>query len=223
MAINTKNLIVKRFGEELLALQQGVLKMSSILQLQMHRIEEALDAADTAAARSVMNQDREVNAWDSLLEEHVAYLLSHRQPQSSDLRLMIGVLRMAIDLERVGDEQRNVARQILKERPASELVEELKRVVEPTRIMLSAAEGVVASFDVVQARDLMNGRLKVRHAAEHAERSIINELEVHGGAASGVSAWSIVHSLRRMAAHLENIGEAVVYVVEGEDLRRARP
>ena len=129
MAINTKNLIVKRFGEELLALQQGVLKMSSILQLQMHRIEEALDAADTAAAQSVMNQDREVNAWDSLLEEHVAYLLSHRQPQSSDLRLMIGVLRMAIDLERVGDEQRNVARQILKERPASELVEELKRVV----------------------------------------------------------------------------------------------
>ena len=71
---------------------------------------------DEEAARRVVERDAVLNSWEVELDAYVQFLLSRRQPLASDLRFLMGVLRISVDLERAGDEVESAAKGVRNQR-----------------------------------------------------------------------------------------------------------
>ena len=98
------NHIVKSYDAELEELKKRTINMAEALRRQVNAVGDVLLTLDEETARGFVERDVVINKWEVELDAYVQFLLSRRQPQASDLRLLIGVLRMSIDLERAGDE-----------------------------------------------------------------------------------------------------------------------
>ena len=71
----------------------------------------ALLEKNTEKALQVIKRDNEVNALELKIDQECARILARRQPAASDLRLVLAVIKINMDLERVGDEAAKIARQ----------------------------------------------------------------------------------------------------------------
>ena len=98
------NHIVKSYDAELADLKNRTINMGEALRRQVNAVGDALLTIDEEAARRVVERDAVLNSWEVELDAYVQFLLSRRQPLASDLRFLMGVLRISVDLERAGDE-----------------------------------------------------------------------------------------------------------------------
>lgn len=217
---------IAAFDVELAELQNRTLSMAETVRRQLQAVGEALADNDADRAASAVQGDKAVNALELSLDAYVEFLLSRRQPQASDLRLLIGALRESVDLERAGDEIRSAARGICRwhehaaaaiERLRPSLVELHARAAS----MMDEALSVLKTSDASAAYALIGRRADVRSAMEPLIKTVIDEMTAGRiPAADGVEAIRIARAFERVAAHLQNVGEAVVFVVEGVDVRR---
>lgn len=120
--METKAHTVKRFDAELEELNNNVVKMASAVEEQLGRLGDALVNLNADEAAKVMAEDHVINSWEAELDDYLETIISRRQPQAVDLRLLLGYYRMTTDFERMGDEIRNAAKGV---RKLSELVKPL--------------------------------------------------------------------------------------------------
>jgi phosphate transport system protein len=102
-----------RYDAELRQLTDQVLAMGDATRTMIHGAVEALRNVDSAAAQAVVERDHEVDALDTGIDEQCVDLIARRQPMGSDLRYLIAVIEMVTDLERIGDEAKNIAQRVL--------------------------------------------------------------------------------------------------------------
>jgi phosphate transport system protein len=102
-----------RYDTELRHLMDQLLAMGDATRTMIHDAVEALRNADAAAAQAVIERDHEVDALDTGIDDQCVDLIARRQPVGSDLRYLIAVIEMVTDLERIGDEAKNIAQRVL--------------------------------------------------------------------------------------------------------------
>lgn len=218
--METKAHTVKRFDAELEELNNNVVKMASAVEEQLGRLGDALVNLNADEAAKVMAEDHVINSWEAELDDYLETIISRRQPQAVDLRLLLGYYRMTTDFERMGDEIRNAAKGV---RKLSELVKPLS---EPAlanvstlfslhallRVMGDDMIACVRLLDPERARALVDEAL-----SDTVERLKTGELKL----ADGLEFIRINRSLERVAAHMQNVGETVVFMTEGVDIRHA--
>lgn len=228
--METKAHTVKRFDAELEELNNNVVKMASAVEEQLGRLGDALVNLNADEAAKVMAEDHVINSWEAELDDYLETIISRRQPQTVDLRLLLGYYRMTTDFERMGDEIRNAAKGV---RKLSELVKPLS---EPAlanvstlfslhallRVMGDDMIACVRLLDPERARALVARRTIVSAEVDEAlsdtvERLKTGELKL----ADGLEFIRINRSLERVAAHMQNVGETVVFMTEGVDIRHA--
>ena len=228
--METKAHTVKRFDAELEELNDNVVKMASAVEEQLGRLGDALVNLNADEAAKVMAEDHVINSWEAELDDYLETIISRRQPQAVDLRLLLGDYRMTTDFERMGDEIRNAAKGV---RKLSELVKPLS---EPAlanvstlfslhallRVMGDDMIACVRLLDPERARALVARRTIVSAEVDEAlsdtvERLKTGELKL----ADGLEFIRINRSLERVAAHMQNVGETVVFMTEGVDIRHA--
>ena len=110
------NHIVKSYDAELADLKNRTINMGEALRRQVNAVGDALLTIDEEAARRVVERDAVLNSWEVELDAYVQFLLSRRQPLASDLRFLMGVLRISVDLERAGDEVESAAKGVRNQR-----------------------------------------------------------------------------------------------------------
>lgn len=228
--METKAHTVKRFDAELEELNNNVVKMASAVEEQLGRLGDALVNLNADEAAKVMAEDHVINSWEAELDDYLETIISRRQPHAVDLRLLLGYYRMTTDFERMGDEIRNAAKGV---RKLSELVKPLS---EPAlanvstlfslhallRVMGDDMIACVRLLDPERARALVARRTIVSAEVDEAlsdtvERLKTGELKL----ADGLEFIRINRSLERVAAHMQNVGETVVFMTEGVDIRHA--
>ena len=228
--METKAHTVKRFDAELEELNNNVVKMASAVEEQLGRLGDALVNLNADEAAKVMAEDHVINSWEAELDDYLETIISRRQHQAVDLRLLLGYYRMTTDFERMGDEIRNAAKGV---RKLSELVKPLS---EPAlanvstlfslhallRVMGDDMIACVRLLDPERARALVARRTIVSAEVDEAlsdtvERLKTGELKL----ADGLEFIRINRSLERVAAHMQNVGETVVFMTEGVDIRHA--
>ena len=228
--METKAHTVKRFDAELEELNNNVVKMASAVEEQLGRLGDALVNLNADEAAKVMAEDHVINSWEAELDDYLETIISRSQPQAVDLRLLLGYYRMTTDFERMGDEIRNAAKGV---RKLSELVKPLS---EPAlanvstlfslhallRVMGDDMIACVRLLDPERARALVARRTIVSAEVDEAlsdtvERLKTGELKL----ADGLEFIRINRSLERVAAHMQNVGETVVFMTEGVDIRHA--
>ena len=211
-----------QFNNELGTLKNDILAMGGLVESQLSLALNALLEKNTEKALQVIKRDNEVNALELKIDQECARILARRQPAASDLRLVLAVIKINMDLERVGDEAAKIARQ------AKVIVENSlldsqfvnlrlmgKQIIDTLRLALDAlarsdaqlALEIVAgdsSIDAVYAQ-AMEVVVKTMRAEESIIPVMLNEL------------WAL-KALERIGDHASNIGEHVIYMVSGHDV-----
>lgn len=197
--------------------------MSRFVESLAETALEAITERDVSKANAVILGDREIDATEIEIEEACIELLATQQPMAGDLRQLISVLKINNDLERVGDHAVNVAEgaQRLIDRGSDWTVPiELSEAAAIAQGMLRDALDSFVQRDADKARDVLARDDRVDRLHESLLRSMITiMMESPFQIGVGLSFILIGRNFERIADLATNIGEEVVYLVEGKTIR----
>lgn len=216
--------ISHKFDEEMESLRHQVLKMGGLVEQQIGRAVDALQTMDAAAADEIILRDHKVNALEVAIDEKCTRILAKRQPAATDLRMVIAVIKTITDLERIGDEAEKIAKMTLhiSEQDGAfhsryagirHLGDHVKRMVHDVldayaRLDVDAAIQVLRDDDAADEEYQSLMRMLITYMMEDP-RTISEVLDVM---------WA-ARALERIGDHAKNIGEYVIYLVKGKDIR----
>ena len=206
------------FDRELRELQDDVLLMGSMVDKQIARAVESLKQRDFAAARAVVQADLEVNQKRFRIEEQAIQLIATQQPMASDLRVIVAVLNIIVDLERMGDHAEGIAKiTLLHERePLLKPLIDVPRMADTGREMLRAALDAFVARDAEQAARIAARDDEVDALYDQVYRELLTYM-IRDPRSLERATWLLwaAHNLERIADRVTNICERVVFLVDG--------
>jgi phosphate transport system protein len=217
--------ISRQFNQELEALRQDVMTMGGLAEQMILDAVNALINGESARAEQVIENDHQVNEMEKRIDQQCIQILARRQPTASDLRLVMAIIKTVNDLERVGDEAEQIAkmaiRLVTRDRPRSNY-REIETMGSHVRSMIRDALDGFARLEPEVAVQLKRQDEKVDAEYESILRQYYTYLVEEPRNTSRIldSIW-IARSLERIGDHAKNIGEYIVYMVQGKDIRRA--
>ena len=215
-----------RFNSELESLRNHMLEMGGKVENQLKSALDAVVMLDSGEAELVVGRDNEVNQMEMAIDDECATIIARRQPTASDLRLVIAIIKVNTDLERIGDEAAKVAKQVIRITEAgaspSSCVE-LKHIGNRVADMLQQSLDAFARLDVEQAIAVLKRDREVDKEYGSAMRSLVTFMMEDPRAISSIlnEMWAL-RSLERIGDHACNIAERVIYLVKGHDVRHGR-
>lgn len=212
-----------QFNEALESIRNHLMEMGGLVEKQVVDALEALLHADSALAEKVLATEDRVDDLEIQIDEECARVLALRQPAASDLRLIIAVSKAVSDLERIGDESAKIAAMALQlaedgESPRGYV--EVRHIGNHVRNMLRDALDAFARFDADKAVEVAAEDTEVDLEYRSAMRALVTFMMEDPRAISRVLniIWSL-RALERIGDHARNIGEQVIFLVKGTDVR----
>lgn len=208
--------------QDLAQIRESLLEMGGLVEQMIATATRALVERDREAAKEVIVVDRAVDRLEKEIDEACHSVLVRRQPAAVDLRLLIAVMKITADLERMGDSAVNIAQATdsLNEEPL------LKPYVDLPKMSQKVQEMVRSSLDAFVRRDAELALTVCRGDDEidTLYRRLFDELMQmmvadRNAVRRAVHLLLIARNLERIADHATNIGEDVIYYVEGFDIR----
>ncbi len=218
-----KQHISEQFNTELEEIKNHLMEMGGKVEKQLVEAVEALVNRDTGAAEEIINRDHEVNAMEMRIDDKCATILARRQPAASDLRLVVSVIKVNTDIERIGDEAAKIARhgiRLVDESASPTNYVELRHIGSHVASMLHKALDAFARLDMDLAVDVVNEDNDVDKEYGSAMRSLVTfMMEDQRNIGPILDEMWALRSLERIGDHAANIAEHVVYLVRGLDVR----
>jgi phosphate transport system protein len=193
--------------------------MGSMVSKAMLRSIEALKNRDLALARQVIADDQKINGKRFEIEEKCVELIATQQPMASDLRIIIAILNITTEIERIGDYAVGVARIVIMigdEPPLKPLID-IPRMAEQTVDMLRRAMDALINRDAEAARKITAEDDLVDHLYDQVFRELLTFMAEDPKTISRATRlmWT-AHNLERAADRVTNICERVVFIVTGK-------
>lgn len=212
----------RHFHQDLAALKSRLLEMSGAAEAMVAESVDAFLEQDPVRAQAVLDGDVRVNRLEQEIDQQAIELLALQQPMASDLRLITTTMKISNDLERVGDHAANIARQVqhMAGTPAFVRTPELAEMARLARAMLSDSLDAFMQRDPALARDVCRRDDEVDHLYNAMFRILLTHMmEDPRRIGPSMSLLLISKNLERIADLATNIGEDVVFLVEGIDIR----
>ncbi|WP_433180270.1 phosphate signaling complex protein PhoU [Actinoallomurus sp. CA-150999] len=207
------------YHEELDGLSDKLVEMTRLVRSAMTRASTALLDADLRLAEEVISTDEQVNKLETEIEETVFDLMARQQPVARDLRMLIAALRMAGDIERMGDLAVHLAKTARRRHPDSAIPPELQAtVLEMGQIaerMIAKAGSVIASHDVEMGLELDTDDDQMDRLHRKLFDALLSPKWKHG-VEPAVDISLAGRYFERFADHAVHVAENVVYLVTGE-------
>ena len=218
---------VKSYDKDLDTLERRIAEMGGIAEKMVIEAMDALSQADAALANQVVASDTRLDTLQREIEEQAILTIARRQPMAVDLREIVGAIRVAGDLERVGDLAKNIAKRSLK----IGLEARVPRAIVGLRHMNDvAAELLKDVLDAYAQRDVERARAVWERDAEldALEDSVFRDLLTHmmedpRNISFCAHLLFCSKNVERIGDHATNIAETVFYLVTGETLPADRP
>jgi phosphate transport system protein len=215
--------ISHQFNQELENLRQKMMAMGGMVEEMLKKALRAVVESDSDLAMQVIEADDQVNRMEKRLDEECNLVIARRQPTASDLRLIFAIIKAISDLERIGDEAEKIARWAMSladhPRPRNDY-RELERLGHVVLDMLRKSLDGFTRMDSQVAVELLRQDQKVDQEYEAIFRQYYSYMMEDARHIRRVlDALLVAKSLERIGDHCKNVGEYVVYLVEGRDLR----
>lgn len=204
-------------------LQEELIALSSRVEAATQKAIRALSERDANLAQEVIDGDPENDRKDNRLEEECLKMLALHQPVAVDLRRIAAALKINTDLERIADLAENIAERVvhLVQFPPVSVPDKLRGMTDLTTTMVRQSLDAFANLDANQARLVCRLDDEVNRYNDDIIEEVIELMEQSPTMIRpGLSLFSAVRHLERIADHAKNIAEDVVYLVEGIIIHR---
>ena len=204
-----------------------VAEMGGLAEKQVCDVIEALTRRDNERAHGVIVADRAVDAMQQRIEERAVEIIARWQPMAVDLRAIVGMLRVAGQLERIGDLAKNIGKRIPAIHGDYRPRRAMRGVNHMTSLLLAQLREVLDSFvhrDVGKATEVWSQDDELDLLYTSLFRELLTYMMEDPAAITfGIHLLFCTKNLERMGDHATNIAEAVSYMVTGRALLEERP
>ncbi len=219
--------IASAFDRDLQKVQDQVLKMGGMVEAAIRDSSNALKRRDSALAEEVRQRDAEIDRLDDEINAACAQIIALRQPIASDLRLVLSVMKIAGNLERIGDYAKNLAKRtpLLIEMATIEGTGVLiERMLAEVGSMLSDALDSYIRHDKDLANQVYHRDFEVDQMYNALFRELLTfMMEDPRSITASMHLHFIAKNTERMGDHVTSIANQVVYFVTGEYIEEERP
>jgi phosphate transport system protein len=217
----------RAFDDDLQELARMIAEMGGLAERQIVEAIEALTRRDGERARRVVAADAAIDAMQREIEERAVATIARRQPVAVDLRGVVGILRIANELERIGDLAKNIGKRTVVVNREDMPRRSMRGVNNMTTLILGQLRDVLDSFahgDINKAMDVWARDSDVDRLYTSLFRELLTYMmEDPGTVTFGIHLLFCTKNLERMGDHATNIAEAVHYMVKGQALLQERP
>lgn len=209
------------YETEIQSLKDRLLTMASRAEEAVNHAIQALVQRDDDLARSVREQDDQIDTLEKEIDEQAIRLLS-KAPLATQLRLIVSATKIARDLERVGDEATTISRRAieLSQEPQLKPYVDIPRMAQMALGMLRDALDAFVSGNTAKARAVIPRDKEVDALNKQLHRELASFMvESPATISRCLHLMTISKALERIADHAKNVAEDVVYLYEARDIR----
>lgn len=214
-----KQHIASAFDRDLEGIQARILKMGGLVEEAILDAAKSLETRDEELAAKVIKGDKAIDALDEELNDEAARLIALRQPAASDLRVVLAVMRMSSNLERIGDLSKNMAKRtgvLAQLTQISGSTAALRRMARDVEMMLKDSLDAYIRRDEALALDVIDRDRDVDQMYNTLFREFLTfMLEDPRNITSCMHLHFIAKNVERMGDHVTAIAEEVVFLATG--------
>ena len=216
--------ISENFNKELEDIRNSVLTMGGLVESQIEQAVKALTSGDMELAELVIKQDNQIDELEMTIDAECTQIIALRQPAAFDLRLLLTVLRIINELERVGDLAERIAKTAIylsnNSEGRTDQYYELQHMSGLVRDMLHRALDSFARMSVDNITDITGSDEHVdREYASIIRQLITQMMEDPRNITRSLDMLWTVRALERIGDHSRYICEHLIYMIKGEDVR----
>src|SRR5215831_11107471 len=217
----------RAFDIDLQDLARLVAEMGGLAEKQIGDSVDALNSHDLVLAQRVIALDDKIDHLQREIEEKAILTIARRQPMAVDLREIVGALRVANDLERIGDLAKNIAKRVGALDNDIQMTQVMRGVEHMADLVLSQIKDVLDSYarrDVEKALAVWRGDEEVDAVNNSLFRELLTYMmEDPRNISLCIHLLFCAKNIERMGDHATNIAETIYYMVEGRTLTDERP
>ena len=200
-------IIRQRYQEQLDDLIKELRRLGANVYVSIENGIKSLSIDDRGFARQTVKNDKHINQLNYDINERVIMLITKQQPIASDLRMMISSLKIASDLERIGDNASSIANIRLRTKITDDYVlTRLKTMGKLAMLMLKDLDQAFKKKDTVLIREIIERDEDIDDLYSH----IINATYL-----VAAQAHLAARHLERIGDHIINIAESVYFYLTG--------
>ena len=207
------------FDRDLRMLQDELLLLGSMVEKAIAKAMDALKRRDPEASNEVIKQDDIIDQKQVELEERCIDLIATQQPLAGDLRILLTVLHVAMELERIGDYAEGIAKisLLIGDEPPLKPLRDIPRMAEKASDMLRRSLDALVNRDVVGSMAVWSDDDEIDELYEQVFQELLTFMMADPSTIRRATylLW-VAHDLERIADRTTNIAERVIYLVTGK-------
>jgi phosphate transport system protein len=217
----------KAFDEDLQELNRLIAEMGGLAERQIADSVDALVRRDTTLATNVVAVDLDLDKLQHVIEERAVLTIARRQPMAVDLREIVGAMRVAIDLERIGDLSKNIGRRVAQldnDFHPLKLIRGLEHMTDLVQSQVKSVLDAYAAHDLPAAMMVWKGDEEVDAICTSLFRELLTYMmEDPRNISFCIHLMFCAKNIERIGDHATNIAETVFYIIEGQPILEMRP
>ncbi len=213
----------RNFHREIDRLQKKLLTMSSMVEDRVRKACSVIESADIEMSKMIIQSDWQIDEIEIEIEEECLKIMALYQPVARDLRLLVTVIKINNEMERIGDYAVQIAKRVKRlsriERPqfAFNFQEMTDKVIRELQTSIDA----LVQQDVNAAKQIFLLDHDINDMRSKAYKLIVQEMDrAPEHATAFLNLYLVVRHLERIADRATNIAEDIIYMVEGEIVRK---
>ncbi|MBC7578911.1 phosphate signaling complex protein PhoU [Tardiphaga sp.] len=217
----------KAFDGDLQELTRLVAEMGGLAERQITESVDALVRRDIVLGAKVAAADQEIDQLQRVIEERAVLTIARRQPMAVDLREIVGAMRVATDLERIGDLAKNMGKRVASldsDFHPLKLIRGLEHMTELVRSQVKAVLDAYAAHDLPAAMVVWKGDEEIDAICTSLFRELLTYMmEDPRNISFCIHLMFCAKNIERIGDHATNIAETVFYMIEGQAILDKRP
>jgi phosphate transport system protein len=219
--------IVKSFDQELAQIDTWIAQMGGMAEKLLGQAVDALERHDPKLADRAIASDRAIDDLERELQAQVITMIAKRQPMANDLRHIMTVLKIAGDLERIGDLAKNIAKRALAisgERHPKQLISGIRHMAELAMRQLKEVLDALTDRNAERALEVWRGDTRIDELYNSVFRELLTYM-MEDPRNIGLCTHLLfgAKNIERIGDHTTNIAENVHYLVRGVAITEDRP
>ena len=211
--------IVSQFDNDLESIHAHILKMGGLVEMAISDSMKAFVYKDIKLAQRVRSGDAAIDALEGLINEEAARVIALRAPTAVDLRIILSVIKVSANLERIGDYAKNLAKRtgvLIQMNEIQDASNALRRLGRGVELMLKDALDAYVQKDVALAEDIINRDNDVDQMYNGLFRQFITFMMEDPRNITGcMHLHFMAKNIERIGDHVTSIAEQVIFIVTG--------